>query len=689
MSILGKAYFKNYDNYIKFINSEEGTDWYLNLWEPGKETNTVQNLITFYNKVSLFDTRERVVRKTWPLDKTEVNSPFTDIMEYEKKYNKGFDVIYKDDDKQFVVIQYGTIDDAALIPMQFLDLRWPTDYSSLSGEQLNGIRGDSFALTTGTELSVKDIAEQKTEKEKNINDILEQINNVKNEADGKLAKMRQEIREKEAELEAKKNSILNELLKKQEELNIQVAGLNKTIFQLTSEIYAIQCFMGETIDFILLNDGRPAPDDEPMVLYQKLRYMDNELAKRMALKNVDFDEHRLFEDFLTMSPEAQDIFYPDDKCIMAVRVSESEYGYGSAFAKDGTPLNMITAYKKYHGKKVGLIVRNGERLYMGWTDDEMLTVKKDLFHITEQIDYAPEDAEIQIEAIEAAKDAQSLAAKGYGKYKPTPEQKDVISRYFLFNIIQGFINRGILKFPEDVNLMKESPYVVFSKADNWIHTTKYGSFSEILEKYECIPRAGDTVLTLMRLYDTSDASDYWNRDDRGHSSKNSWGYNRTQGARVEDRTLYKINIVEKETNDKGEETRIVFVLVDRDVWKWNSKEGLKCNFRLDDTEYINLTFLNTLLIDSVLSSEDFGGWMINGHQVNYSYGASYLWKAKEFLMERESFVSQMMIKFGYPAYFPYEWQMKMSEWMMEKDVHNMTEYQVKRFAKWLFENHEK
>lgn len=37
--------------------------------------------------------------------------------------------------------------------------------------------------------------------------------------------------------------------------------------------------------------------------------------------------------------------------------------------------NVLDTYKKFHGKQIGILIRNGENLYVGWTDEEKVRIK--------------------------------------------------------------------------------------------------------------------------------------------------------------------------------------------------------------------------------------------------------------------------------------------------------------------------
>ena len=60
-------------------------------------------------------------------------------------------------------------------------------------------------------------------------------------------------------------------------LEEKVAQMEAQIWLLDSQIYAIRCFAGETVNFAHIRTGRNAPDTEPVIIYQKLRFLDEDL----------------------------------------------------------------------------------------------------------------------------------------------------------------------------------------------------------------------------------------------------------------------------------------------------------------------------------------------------------------------------------------------------------------------------
>ena len=66
-------------------------------------------------------------------------------------------------------------------------------------------------------------------------------------------------------------------------------------------------------------------------------------------------------------------------------------------------MNILKAYNRYHGKTIGIIIRNGENLYLGWTDEERVHIKDDFIVtqvITETVPVWDEDSDKPLSQIE-------------------------------------------------------------------------------------------------------------------------------------------------------------------------------------------------------------------------------------------------------------------------------------------------
>lgn len=261
-------------------------------------------------------------------------------------------------------------------------------------------------------------------------------------------------------------------------------------------------------------------------------------------------------------------------------------------------------------------------------------------------------------------------------------------------------------------------------ADEWLKDTRYGDLSDIMEKYNGLLRKGDPLLTLSCLGPEGNKFSRYNND-RGIGYRN-----RTHDVLASDNTIYKVNFVintkmkkycfERRDrigfSDKYGEWKKVEYLSDKPTFEeffrhpgngwifpkdmeyrnvtsedsvkqdvyvalkkdpnWMTGKESTANFQLYPDEYINLTFLNTDLIRYVLTNGELGSKFRNR---NFSSVIPYLNHALQFLKEREK-GEQLMIE-QYVTELPADWRMRLSHWKMQNDIHTITEYQAKRFAK--------
>ena len=74
-----------------------------------------------------------------------------------------------------------------------------------------------------------------------------------------------------------------------------------------------------------------------------------------------------------------------------------------------------------------------------------------------------------------------------------------------------------------------------------------------------------------------------------------------------------------------------------------------------------------------------GRLFIGGKEVSYAYAMRYLNTALEYLRNREKQEKALIMKYSY--LLP-EWEVALSEWKLVHNVHSITDYQAKRFAKY-------
>ena len=211
-----------------------------------------------------------------------------------------------------------------------------------------------------------------------------------------------------------------------------------------------------------------------------------------------------------------------------------------------------------------------------------------------------------------------------------------------------------------MTLAKQSEYVIFSVADKWLSDNKYGSFTDIINRCNEKVQQGDALLMTQLLVPERNNSSmrYYNPawdNSRGRGEKN-----RTHDCSVDDCKIYKANLVEYDApidmvrfhypdktepfcgpyaeearrfdgnpdSFKGavvteryqtEPERHVFVSVEKtDVWYYGRKtdKPARANFEVYSDEYINLTYLNSVWLEYVITNKSLGGWRIGGVAVD-------------------------------------------------------------------------
>ena len=671
--IIGSAMFRNFDDFLAWCHSDKADEFFSlkQLWTPilyGLQgTVAGVDFSKLYDKGArtdgYYDSQNRKRYYVEPLQR------YVDyIQEFSDDNSKlSFDLLYEHE--AFDVIAFGNWQ--FLIPAGWLDKTLFKDYSDVplsnlkQSAKLTGKKELTIASPALSTRSVADLQGDIQCKIKSIEAILQDEDDVKNARVGELASLQAEIDKITAELEERKQSLLAELEKKKAEMDAMKKQLETELFILESEIYSIRCYTGEVIQFVHLTSGKEAPRNMPIVLFQKLRFLDEELGKAYSLYDFDFENEKLFEKLLKVKPSLVEMFCPSAKCVSLGRISKTGQHYGYR----DTPVGVILdAYEVYHGEKIGILIRNGENLYLGWTDEEKIDIPEDMFYTPETKVIAEEDAK-QVnnpsfdDAIKAA--------------------KSMTSRYFVFSILQGALdNKNMLSLPNGVtvSLSKPSEYVVFSTADNALEDNRYGTFAEMVEKVNSRISVGDSILALEALRDGKYSGGmygcvHFNRD---HNFSH-----RTGDVHLKDGGIYKINLIENDNGDLEYYVSLVkngpdYIYRNGDFEK--RKRDAYARFRVDSDEFINLTYLNSAWLQYVITTKHLGGY---GRMNNYAEVIRYLNKALAFVKEREK-TEKALIEQHYPKLSDdTEWMVKLSEWKLEKGVRQITDYQAKRFVTYL------
>lgn len=428
------------------------------------------------------------------------------------------------------------------LPSELVPVIPLTDYSSVAGSRLKialvgkgGSRGMMLPDVPGE--SGLEIRKKKSETEESLLKLAEEEKAIKDCTSGAMADLKKQLDELTKKIEERQKQLMEELKKKQDELAKKKRELEKELFILETQIYGIRCYLGETVSFYTIREGNPAPKDAPVVIYQKIRFLDEELGKHLALfaYGAHEDDKEQLLNILKHRDDIADLLCPGPKSISAVKISRT----GKVKGASETIANMLEDYDMYHGNQLAVIIRNGEQIHISWLDADKISVSDDnVFFRPGTQDGTEEDA------IEEKDPFLRRMREERRAEQEKKARKEMLSRWFFFAVLQGVLdNTSLLSLPEKVSITDmSSPYIVFSMAEGWIPESRYGSFADMLQRSENIPfKKGDFVMTGMGIERDDRRSGRtagaWDNN-RGIGSKN-----RTWGVSLPEREIIPINKV--------------------------------------------------------------------------------------------------------------------------------------------------
>lgn len=660
--VLGKARFIDFAEYEKWCLTDEAEEFFsvANLWS--------NCLYALQGKVQGidFDNLFNVVKPdSWhknnfgEFSRTKYYlEPLKKCLEYMGLFPESdltFKLIYEHEDK-IDVIAFGS--KQFIVPKWAITKEYLEDYSNIALSEIRtakslegantGIIPVNSALSVLSQSDVKGEIDETNSAKSVLQTEMDDIKNAKTE---ELAELQAEIEKKVAELEAKKQDLLAKLQEKENELNAKMEKLQQELYMLETEIYSIRCFMGEVVDFIKLRSGDNAPADAPITLFQKMRFLDEELGKLVSVYDFNFDNISLFEKLLQARDNILDVFCPNDKCVSLVRISKTNSYYAYDKISD-----MLKEYEFYHGKTIGILIRNGENLYIGWTDDEKISISDDNMFFTPEIKTVNEED---------------------GNKNKSTSVGEMVSRYFIFSILQGALqNNKMFTLPDGVkaDFTRPSEYIIYSVADTWLTDNRYGTFDEMIKKCNSIIKTGDYILALE-----------FNSDKNGERGHSYWR-NLTRDVSMHDRGIYQIRLVEENTDTYRFDDLKYYISLAKSNWDYVYRDGdwrdrkreARALFRVFTDEFINLTYMNSTWLKYVITTQNLGSSRYRLSK--FAETVRYLNDALKFVKERE--IEEAKYLSQYVEITDDMW-VALSEWKLAKGVRVINDYQAKRFAKFI------
>lgn len=456
------------------INAEDkkAACWYDSLWGP-----------YFYDRQNVFKDAKPLIeicRSSFSDSLDDCSQEFMALIDNLENEGQRLTAFYADDTAVIVGYQ----DHKYILPAFLVEVDSLKDYSTLTAGDISALgdkeMSDAMLPADMSSSSMKSLEDE-------LNDKKRQIESAEEECKIAIEKIREEARRKEQEL--------RELLEKEtENLRTMKKELENKIYILDTQIYGIRCYLGEVVDFTRIRDGKHASKDTPVVMFQKIRYLDEEMGKYFSLYafgTYDNDKDTLIG-ALKNRDDLRDIFCPADRCITVLRMSRT----GKLTKTSDYANNMLQKYEYLHGKQIAILVRDGEALYIGWTDEDRIKIySEDMFL---------RPGETTISEVNDTDDNSFWSKERALKYEKEKEERDRserISRYFLISIIQGMIDNGeLINIPAKTKITQESNLVKFSFAEGWLKDTTYGTFEDILDKSKDITiKKGEMILTGMHV----------------------------------------------------------------------------------------------------------------------------------------------------------------------------------------------
>lgn len=741
----------DYDKFINWYNSDESFDWVNGRWKnhfyelqgSGLDASRIYDNICgcTYNLEDYTPNESgmKELKYKFSCARTRYSKWLRDRLDYAEMFEQKISVIYEDD--QMYVILFG--DTQAVIPKDSncLTFKPLVDYSS---QQYINIKNFKKLSEYNSEINENGLIDQNTslvdmqtglqkisEFEKAFKDRKKDIEDGKTK---ELEALQKEIEDKMAILNKRKEALMAELEAKKEELEIMKQQLEQKMFILETEIYAIRCYLGEVVDFIHLRKGKNADLEQPLVMLQKLRYLDEELGKLDALYNFSIDDLKYFEQLVQRDDNIVNNFLPTQKCVCLVRLSKT----GIRLSSSDTFANVLDVYKDEHGSKIGILIRDGENVYMTWTDEDKIEIKEDMFYRPGIKTYSVEDSDL-IEKTQSTKE-------------------EIASRYFLFNILlgasSGEYTEPILTLNPKANLYIPSEYVIYSTADAWLEDNRFGVLSDIVERVNECTKVGDNVITCQSLFPESYSGKY--HTGRWENVRGRGDRNITHDVSAHDGQIYPINCIDycdssiEITTDKAykekhsrwvageieewytdevKECRFYFTnndtfeTVEAKIDKWLEREGItrenitdrkeyitkrtyislsksnmdyiynggryterqreaRANFSIYSDEYVNVELMNSEWIKYFLTTRKIGKCFGSLRFADFNYVVFYLNKMLKLVVEREKEEYELISQYVDLTKYP-EWMVSLSEWKISTGHHKIGTRYAKQFAKTL------
>ena len=453
--------------------------------------------------------------------------------------------------------------------------------------------------------------------------LIEKVSDFEDEAfAGQLAA----INNLKAEMEAKITAMYEMQAKMMAELQSKIQLYEHELLVMRSDLTAFEYRNGLTVNFMNIHKGANAPINQPIIIHQKLIYLDEDLPRLTDLYDVNSGS---LEVAIKNSPALLEHICPTSKGITFLKMRNST-GY---FELDNTVMEFV---QNVMPNEVGVLIRNGENTWFTWLDSQDISLSTDSFTSKSS------DEKTSVSLLQ--------------------------SRYYLFNLIMGLIERSeILQLDHVPTNMFADPGIIWSSADSQITDSTYVELGKIISILNRYSKTDDPIYVLNSFKDNAK---YTGRYGGGTTERGRGDNALTDNTRV-DKGLNKI----KGIDYLSDFTYRFYVGGEKFNW-WSENSKISPSLYIEEDEFINLKFLTSSLIDYYIHTKRIGKISNSGCYVDYSHMLPILFGIKKALEQQEKVDRLHIVAQDYNLNL-------LTSFKILHDVRVITPYQAKRYSKWV------
>lgn len=479
--------------------------------------------------------------------------------------------------------------------------------------------------TTGNELAVMGMNQLALKT--NYTDALEQLEKTANFEDAAFETQLAEIENLKAQMEAKISAMYEMQAQMMSELQAKIERYQHELLVMRTDLTAFEYRHGLTIDFTRITSGECAPVEQPIVVYQKLIYLDEDLPRFEKFYDVDAGS---LEVALKHSPALLEHICPTNKGVSFLKMRNAS----GKFELNNTVMKFI---EDTMPNQIGVLVRNGENTWLTWLDSDKVSFSQDSF--------------------------ASVSSQ-----EKEPSVKLIQSRYYVFSIILGMIERGEMLQLDHVPVdVFSDPSIILSNADSQITDSTYIELGALLHTLNDYSKPDDPIFILNSFTDQAKYHSYYGggttergRGDNALTNDTSVkrGVNKIRGIDYFSDFTYRFYVAGVKGRNFGREAKI------------------SPSLYIESDEFINIKFLTSSLIDYYIHTKRIGHISNSGRYVNYSHMLPILFEIKEELEKQEKEDRLYIVAKDYDLNL-------LTSFKIIHDIRVVSEYQAKRYSKWV------